>query len=361
MMKEQLKAFLTMEGYTAVVSNLPEFLVFLKKEYRHVCALFIIELENDSTFSKERYQAVYDSACKLLEKNGVTEMHILTVIVSDNQEHALEVCREDKYAWVMNRNVKTLVIEDGKVVDFYGLKSVFERFLQEPGAAQQKIKETEEKILKELKEREKKQLWEIYIPWVAYGLVALNIVVYIVCTATGNLLYNIGEMSLKNTVGDGQWYRLITSMFLHGNLAHLFNNMLILYLLGNMVEKRLGRWQFLLCYFVCGIVAGLTSLGAKYFSGIDAYSIGASGAVYGMFGIALVTEFATINWRRISINTLRRMLLVILCIIISLYVDARTASIDYEAHVGGLCMGAMIGMAWYFNQLRKRRMRKHEN
>lgn len=360
-MKEELKAFLTMEGYVAITSNLPEFLVFLKKEYRHVGVLFVMELEEGSTFTEERYRSVYDSACKLLEKNGVTEMHILTMLITDDVHHASGVCKGDKYAWIINRSEKRLVIEEDKVVDFYGMKAMFERFLQEPEAAKIKMQEAEEKVLEDIRQREKANLRKIYVPWVAYSLVAINIVVYIVCTSTGNLLYNMGEMSVANTIEGGQWYRLITSMFLHGSLSHIFNNMLILYLLGQMAEERLGRWKFLISYFVCGIVAGLVSLGAKYFNGIDANSIGASGAVYGIFGIALVTEFTTINWKRVSVATVRRVVLVLLCIAISLYVDARTSGIDYEAHVGGLCMGAMIGMAWYFNRLRKMREKKNES
>lgn len=360
-MKEQLKAFLALEGYTTVTSNLPEFLVFLKKEYRHVSVVYVMELEEGSTFTTERYNSVYESAGKLLEKNGITEMHILTVIISDNPEHALEVCHEDRYAWVINRVEKQLVIGEDKVEDFYGMKASFEKFLQAPEAASKEIEETKEKVLTELKEQERKLLRTIYVPWVAYVLVAINIVVYIVCTATGELLYNVGGMSVATVIGDGQWYRILTSMFLHGDITHIFNNMLILYLLGNMVEQRIGRWQFATSYFICGIVAGLISLGAKYFSGMDANSIGASGAVYGIFGIALVTELTTINWRRINLFTVQRLLLVILCIGVSLYVDSRTAGIDYEAHVSGLCMGAIIGMTWYFNQLRKKRMKKHES
>lgn len=360
-MKEQLKAFLALEGYTTVVSNLPEFLVFLKREYSHVNVIYVMELEKESSFTQERYQSVYDSACKLLEKNGITEMHILSVIISNYEEQALQMCCEDKYAWVINRTERKLIIEEEKAQDFYGIKSMLERFLQEPEKATQQIKEAEEKVLGELREQEKRLLRKIYVPWVAYVLIAINIVVYIVCTSTGELLYNIGGMSLSDTLGDGQWYRLVTSMFLHGDIAHIFNNMLMLYLLGNMVEQRLGRWKFGVAYFICGIVAGLISLGAKYFSGMDANSIGASGAVYGIFGIALVTELATINWRRVSFYTIRRMLLVMLCIAISLYVDAQTVGIDYEAHVGGLCMGAMIGVVWYLNLLRKTREKKHEN
>ncbi len=360
-MKEQLKAFLSLEGYTTVVSNLPEFLVFLKKEYRHVSVIFAMELENDSSFTKERYKSVCESACKLLEKNGITDMHILTVVISGNVEHALEVSSEDKYAWVIDRTEQNLVIEEKKVVDFYGMKAALETFLRDPEAAKRQIRETEELVLSEMKEREKKLLKLIYIPWVSYALVALNIVVYIVCTSTGELLYNVGEMSVPAVLGNGQWYRLLTAMFLHGDIAHIFNNMLCLYLLGNMVEKQLGRWQFLIYYFICGIVAGLISLGTMYNSGIDAGSIGASGAVYGIFGIALVMEFTTINWRKINFNTVIRLTLVLIFIAISLRVDSRMAYVDYEAHIAGLCTGVMIGIVRCFNRLRKKREKKNES
>ncbi len=360
-MKEQLKAFLALEGYTIVTSNLPEFLVFLKKEYRHVSVIFVIELESGSTFTKERYRSVYDSACKLLEKNDVKEMHILTLIISDNPEHASEVCEEDKYAWVINRRDKILVIDENKIEDFYGMKASLEMFLREPEAASRQIRNVEEQVLTELKKKEKELFKSIYIPWVTYVLVAINIVVYIVCTSTGELLYNTGGMTVDGILGDGQWYRMLTGMFLHGEMTHLFNNMLMLYLLGNMIEQRLGRWGFGVSYFVCGIASGFISLVSKYFSGMDANSIGASGAVYGIFGLALIMEITTINWRRVSVFTIRRMILVVLCVAVSLYVDAQIAGVDFKAHVGGLCMGAILGSVWYLIQVGKKRKKGHEN
>lgn len=361
MMKEQLKAFLTLEGYTTVVSNLPEFLVFLKKEYRHVNAIFIMDMNKETVYTREKYDSVYSSACRLLEKNGMHEMHIMTVVISDNPEDAGEMSQHDKYAWIINRETKELIIEENKVEDFYGLKAMLELFLRQPEAASQQIRETKESILIELKEQEKKLIKSIYVPWVAYVIVALNIVVYIVCTSVGQVVYNIGGMSVATVIGDGQWYRLLTCMFIHSDFTHLFNNMLILYLLGNMVEERLGRWQFALAYFACGVIAGAVSLWIMYFGGADAISIGSSGGVYGIFGLALVMELTTINWRRISFYTIRRLILIFLCVGVSLYVDSQIAGIDYQAHVGGLCMGAMIGMAWYFKQLRKTGERTNEN
>lgn len=359
-MKEQLKAFLALESYTTVTSNLPEFLVFLKKEYRHINVIYVIELEEGSTFSQERYRSVYDSACKLLEKNEITEMHILTVLITDCPGHASEVCRDDKYAWIIDRANRTLIIDEDKAVDFYGMKSALEHFLEAPEAASIEIEETKEKVLTELRAKEKELMKAIYVPWAAYILVAINIVVYIVCTSAGSLLYNIGDGSVTDVIDNGQWYRVLTSMFLHRDVTHLFYNMLLLYMLGNMVEQRLGRWKFTLSYLGCGIVAGLMSLGLNYYRGIDVSNVGASGAVYGIFGIALISEIATINWRRVSYFTIRRIVLVLICVGVSLYIDAQTAGIDYVAHVGGLCVGAVIGVIWYFNLLRKKKEKKHE-
>ena len=360
-MKEQLKAFLALEGYTGVKSNLPEFVVFLKKEYRHVSVIYAIELEAGSTFTAERYKNVYESAVKLLEENEFEEMHILTLLISDNPEHALEVCKEDKYAWVINRKDNELIIDEGKAEDFYGMKASLEMFLREPEAASRQIKDVEEKFLSDLKEQEKKLLKSIYIPWIAYILVALNCVVYIVCTSTGELLYNTSGMSVNTIIGQGQWYRLLTATFLHENISQLFYNMLILYLLGNTLEKRLGRWKFATSYLGCGLVSGLIVLVAQYFRGIDVISYGSGGAVYGLFGVALVTEFVTINWRRVRFYTVRRMILVILCVAISLYVGSQTTGVEYATHVSGLCVGVLFGMIWYLGQLRKKRVRNNED
>ncbi len=361
MMKEQLKAFLTLEGYTTVISNLPEFLVFLKKEYRHVSVIYVMDINQEAAYNREKYDSVYSSACKLLEKNDIKEMHILTVVICDNPEAAGEICRHDKYAWLINRTEKKLIIEENKAQDFYGLKAMLELFLRQPEAALQQIREAKESILIELKEQEKKLIKSIYVPWMAYVIVALNIVVYIVCTSMGQVVYNIGGMSAATVIGEGQWYRLLTCMFLHNDFTHLFNNMLILYLLGNIVEERFGRWQFAMAYFACGVFAGMVSLWLMYSGGVDAISIGSSGGVYGIFGLALVMELTTINWRRISFYTIRRLLLIVLCIGAALYVDSQIAGIDYATHVGGLCIGAIMGMAWYFKQLRKTGERTNEN
>ena len=81
------------------------------------------------------------------------------------------------------------------------------------------------------------------------------------------------------------WLTLITSMFLHGGLLHIGSNMLYLFIFGDNVEDRLGHARFLIFYFVCGIVAGLTHIAAN--AGSDTPSIGASGAIAGVLAAYL--------------------------------------------------------------------------
>ena len=358
-MKEKLRAFLALEGYAPISSNLPEFEVYLKKEYRHVTVLFVMELENNSTCTIERYQSVRDSARELLKKNGLENMHILTLIISDNVQHALGISSRDKYAWVIERQEKKLLIADDKVVDFYGMKRMLERFLADTEDAVKRIKAIEEEVIDTIIAKNEKQ--KSYVPWIAIALVALNIVIFILCTMTGELLYNIGDLNALSVLKNGQWYRIITGMFLHANISHLFNNMLILYLLGNLIEKRLGRLQFFISYFVCGIIASVVSLVFKWQSGNEIGSVGASGAVYGMFGIALIMEIAFVNWKRINLYTIEKLVLVFAFLIISFYIDSQLAGVDYHAHVGGICTGFVIGMIWWFISRRQLKEKKHEN
>ena len=79
------------------------------------------------------------------------------------------------------------------------------------------------------------------LPTVSGILVAANVIVYLICTFTGNLLYNIGELDAAAVLLRGEYGRIIYSMFLHAGIDHLFNNMVILFFLGAMIEKASGN------------------------------------------------------------------------------------------------------------------------
>ena len=175
-------------------------------------------------------------------------------------------------------------------------------------------------------------------PLVSGALVIINVIVYIVCMFTGNRLYDLGELSVSGVLGKGEYGRILWAMFLHVDRSHLFNNMLILFFLGAMIEKEIGHIRYALIYFLSGIGGNLLSLYAKWLTGETVGSVGASGAVFGLDGVLLAM---VLFWGGgLSNVTPARVGLMIL---LSLYSGFSSTNIDNGAHVGGLVIGFLAG------------------
>ncbi len=181
------------------------------------------------------------------------------------------------------------------------------------------------------------QKWK-EVPLVSAALVTVNVIVFIICTFTGNLLYNMGELGVQNVVLQKEYARIIWSMFLHVDIHHLFNNMLILFFMGAMIEKEIGHIRYGIFYFLSGIGGNLVSLMIKSMKGEMACSIGASGAVFGLDGVLLA--LVLFSGRRMENVTTGRVLLMIAY---SLYSGFTGDNIDNGAHIGGLLTGLLIG------------------
>lgn len=128
-------------------------------------------------------------------------------------------------------------------------------------------------------------------PVVTHTLIAINIIVFlyeIVLVAQGTILDFIAGHALTPAVvvQGAALHTLITSMFLHGGLAHVFGNMLYLYIFGDNIEDIMGRKRFILFYLLCGFLASVSQLVLNTESTVP--NIGASGAVSGVLGAYLV-------------------------------------------------------------------------
>lgn len=172
------------------------------------------------------------------------------------------------------------------------------------------------------------------LAWVTVVLTAVNVMVFLVQSVTDNHFYEIGALSYERISGHKEIYRLITCMFLHGGVEHLFGNMLMLYYLGEMLEKAIGSCRYLILYFVAGIGSGFVSLWYERKAHLVIYSVGASGAIYGIIGAMLF--LVIVNKGRYESITLRRMLLAIFYM---LYFGMKDATVNNAAHIGGLCVG----------------------
>ena len=137
----------------------------------------------------------------------------------------------------------------------------------------------------------------------------------------------------------GEWWRMLTSMFLHGGYLHLALNMYSLYYVGSILEIQIGRWQFVLLYLGSGLAG---SAGALLWSPYVP-TVGASGAIFGILGALFILE------RRGSIATGGQIAgLIVLNLV---FTFALSSYISVGAHVGGLIGGVVL--MWLFHQFRR--------
>lgn len=186
----------------------------------------------------------------------------------------------------------------------------------------------------------KELLWKLkQTPYVSIILVAVNCIVFILCQILGESLYMKGYLGIRGILLDGEYGRFIWSMFLHNDLEHLFNNMIILLFMGAMLEKIVGHIPFGMLYFLSGIGGGMLSLLAKYVTNDWAVSLGASGAIFGLDGLLLAVVILLHD--RVQEITPAR---VGIMIALSLYSGYTGENIDNAAHVGGLLVGFVVGL-----------------
>jgi membrane associated rhomboid family serine protease len=170
-------------------------------------------------------------------------------------------------------------------------------------------------------------------------LVGINVFVYVVTVFQGGGISSPGGTMFEKgalvgvLVSDGEWWRLITAMFLHASLLHLGFNTLALYWLGSIVEQAIGTWRFLLVYFAAGLAG---SAGALIFSSAFAITVGASGAIFGIMGALMILEYhATGSLAGQAMGL----------IVINLALTFTIPNISIGGHLGGLVAGILATFA----------------
>jgi membrane associated rhomboid family serine protease len=183
---------------------------------------------------------------------------------------------------------------------------------------------------------------------VTMALIAINVGVFLLELAaggtlqgTGNWIYEHGAL-VKNAiyadgtpagVDHGEWWRLITSAFLHYGVFHIAVNMYSLYFAGSILEQVIGRWRFLLLYMVSGVAGAAGALIASP----DAITVGASGAIFGILGGLFVLE----RQRHLATGGQIAGL-----IVINLIFTFAFPGISIGGHLGGLAGGVVLMLAF---------------
>ncbi len=140
-------------------------------------------------------------------------------------------------------------------------------------------------------------------------------------------------------IASGEWYRLITSAFLHAGVWHILLNMIALYYFGPPAEEAFGRLRFLALYLVSGYLAAVTSY---WLEPIGVPSLGASGAIFGLFGAVIVLAYK--RRHAAAGGAMLRSLAWLLAL--NLVIGVVVPHIDLWAHLGGLVAGAILGFLY---------------
>jgi membrane associated rhomboid family serine protease len=185
---------------------------------------------------------------------------------------------------------------------------------------------------------------------VTLTLIGVNVVVYLIKLAFAGSVSLAGNTGINPVdahfaiiglagyhgqvigIATGEYYRLLTGMFLHVSLLHIALNMYALYLLGPPLETMLGRWRYLALYFV----GGLGGSALSYLTGQGGE--GASGAIFALFAAFYIVG------RQRRLNTTPILIIIGLNLVLSFVIPG----IGYWAHIGGLVAGAIIGAAYVY-------------
>lgn len=178
------------------------------------------------------------------------------------------------------------------------------------------------------------------------GIVILNVICFLLvivlnggyfAVLDSDTMLRMGALSY-DTFMSGQWYQVITSMFLHFGIAHLFNNMILLTYVGCQLERMVGKLPYLLLYIGSGVVGNIASLWYYHSIGEYAVSAGASGAIFGVIGALFI--ILTMNRTNSAETTPRRLFFLAF---ITIYYGMTTIGVDNAAHIGGLISGIIGG------------------
>jgi rhomboid protease GluP len=181
-------------------------------------------------------------------------------------------------------------------------------------------------------------------------IIALNFLWFIIVAVFSNgntvlnpepqLALNYGANFLPSLLDDAEWWRLFTAMFFHYGILHLLMNMYSLYAIGPIVETTLNRKHYFFVYVVAGVFGNVVSV---WWHGLGPVGAGASGAIFGVFGVLLSFTVSKLFAAEVRKDLLKNIGIVLL---INIFIGFSNKTIDNSAHFGGLIVGFIYGLIW---------------
>ena len=334
--------FVTEENYNPIVVNGVKDEIWLENQdgpYR------IVRINSNNIFNKEQLNYDYfkiESIVKQIKnKNYSINVNTLNILLDVNEDLELE---PTKHIQPVALSDDSLNITNKGILEAF--PNINEKLLKDTSGIDLIINVT--KDINEKTEKENKVYERTFKPKkiiFTYILIMACVLMFGICcifdgidalrSITNYTALKMGA-NFAPLIRQGEVWRVITYMFLHASLLHLIVNMYSLYALGASVENFLGRWKFIVVYFVSGICGGLLSAA----TGSNTISVGASGAIFGLAGALLYFGY---HYRTYLGEAIKKQIIPI--ILINLLIGYLIAGIDNFGHIGGLIGGILCTMA----------------
>lgn len=330
-----LHYFITKKNYSPVIINGIENEIWLensKAEFR------IIRIITKSIYNNEQYDfdlyKMKSIVSQIKRKTFNPFMDVLTIYTEVGDNFNIDLKNTKKYKYVLARDEEELL--SNEIIKKH-YKDIKDNLKYEEEGINLISKLASDISKKNMKENMRyNNMFKQRKPYVTYGLIIINIVIFALMNILGNgsednsTLIKFGAI-VPDLIKSGEYYRLITSAFLHIGIAHLVANMYSLYILGPNIEYFYGKGKFISIYLYSAVLGSLFTL---IFQGSNTISAGASGAIFGLLGSLLYFGY---NYRGYLGNQIIVQILPV--VIINLFISFALPGISASAHIGGLIGG----------------------
>lgn len=325
-----LKNFL----YNEITLNIPGIHLALRQEQETGYAVVTLDETGGVCLSREQLLHISEQIRDFLRKRSCYHTHFLYLLVTEDDSSMVRLFENFEGVWRIAPYRGQLMVYEHSDYMFQILRQPLEEIL-----APAKYADTASSTVRQ-------NTSGYQLPWCNLTIIAINLLIFLYTdffSFNGDAILDQGALGWQEVLVDGQWYRLLTSIFLHIGIDHIFNNMLVLGYIGSILERQIGHLQYGILYLLSGILAGAASMVYNMMQNSDSVSVGASGAIFGTVGAML---YLVIYFHgKAGGYTLRQVAVIAF---FGLYSGFTSQGVDNAAHVGGFIAGFVLAALLVF-------------
>ncbi len=330
MVARRIGEFLNQAGFAQARGNYPEVTYWYRINDRDVIFFCVCDFSQGIFIFDRELNEDFKSVYEKFALRGYEKAYKLSIVCTHDCMSARNVMQYAGAYWLVDLSTLNLVIYEDQPGDFCNCKRALEDQLD---------------VIRDGGTKKKAHIFSVSP--VNTIIVVLNVIVFIILEMLGDthdayFMYEHGAVFAPAVVEEGEFYRLFTAMFLHFGLEHLSGNMMVLFFLGDNVERTLGKLKYVLIYILSGLCASASSLVFNLIAEENAVSAGASGAIFGVIGALLYMVWRN-KGRLEDINGFRFTLLALYMLLTGF----TSSGVDNVAHVGGFIAGFILSIIFY--------------